>query len=327
MSAAPQRPEEAAESSGATLDVRRLKVLREVFIRGSMTAAADALGYTPSAISQQITALERETDAVLVERGPQSIALTEAGQILVEHTEWILEQLDLADAQVKAIAGLRGGRLRMATFRSIGETVVAEALTRFHAAWPEVELRLVEGEPEEYVGRLAQGELDLALSFEYDGVVAPHGSDLVAEALLDEEMLVALPAGHPLIERGAVALPELADEDWIASSHRSSVHEFTRIVCSWAGFEPRIAFETDDYHIAQSLVAAGVGIAFLPAVSVHTAHPDVRVVQIRPRPPMRRVFVVTRDTGVASPCVTEMIRLLRNAAAAETPRTTPPAAG
>ncbi|GAA1562662.1 LysR family transcriptional regulator [Kribbella sancticallisti] len=296
------------------LDVRRLKVLREVSVRGSMTAAAEALGYTPSAVSQQIAALEKEMSAVLVERGPQSVALTEAGRILVEHTEWILEQLDVADEQLKAIAGLRGGRLRLATFRSVGETVVAEALMGFHTAWPEVELRLTEGEPEEYVGRLARGELDLALSFDYDGIPPPHDETFVAEQLLAEEMMVALPEGHRHATAGSVALADLADEYWIASSSRSSVHEFTALACGWENFQPRVAFETDDYHIAQALVAAGVGITFVPALSLHTSHPQLRLVPVRPRPPRRRVHLLTRDGGAASPCVTEMMKLLRTAA-------------
>jgi DNA-binding transcriptional LysR family regulator len=296
------------------LDVRRLKVLREVSVRGSMTAAADALGYTPSAVSQQIAALEKEMAAVLVERGPQSVALTEAGRILVEHTEWILEQLDIADEQLKAIAGLRGGRLRLATFRSVGETVVAEALTAFHTAWPDVELRLTEGEPEEYISRLAQGELDLALSFDYDAVPAPHDETFVAERLLVEEMMVALPEDHRLAESVSVALGDLAEEPWIVSSSRSSVHEFTARVCGWEGFEPKVAFETDDYHIAQALVAAGVGITFVPALSMCTSHSRVRVLPVRPRPPRRRVHLLTRDGGAASPCVAEMMNLLRIAA-------------
>lgn len=296
------------------LDMHRLKVLRELSVHGSMTATADALGYTPSAISQQIAALEREMSAILVERGPHSIALTEAGRILVEHTEWILEQLDLADFQVKAIAGLRGGRLRLGTFRSAGETIVARAVLDFHRAWPDVGLTLTLGEPEEYLGRLVQGELDLALSFEYDGLPAPHSDSLISELLLTEEMVVALPEHHRLARNPTVALPDLVDEAWIASSSRSSVHEFTAVACRWEGFDARIAFETDDYHIAQALVAAGVGIAFLPACSGHTLHTGVRVLPVRPRPPMRRIYLTARDGGADSPCVAEMIKMLRRVA-------------
>lgn len=297
------------------LDMNRLKVLREVALRGSMTAAADFLGYTPSAVSQQIAALERETCTVLVERGAHSIAPTEAGRILVEHTGWILEQLDLADHQVRAIAGLRGGRLRIATFRSAGETIVARAVMDFHRAWPDVELSLTLGEPEEYLGRLTRGEFDLALSFAYDGVPPPAADNLVSEPFLTEEMLVALPERHPLATGTSVALVDLKGESWIASTARSSVHAFTAVACKWEGFEPCIAFETDDYHIAQALVAGDVGVAFVPSLSRSTAHPNVRLLPVRPRAPKRRLQVVTRDGGLASPCVAEMVGLLRNAAA------------
>ncbi|MEU7864305.1 LysR family transcriptional regulator [Nonomuraea sp. NPDC049141] len=299
------------------LEIRRLAVLREVALRGSITAAAEALSYTPSAVSQQIAALEREMSAVLVERGPHSIALTEAGRILVEHTEGVLEQLDMADEQMKSIAGLQGGRLRLATFRSAGETLVAHALMDFHLAWPSVELKLTEGEPEEYLDRLARGELDLALSFDYDGIPPPHNETLAREHLLTEEMLIALPEGHRLASAPSVALADLVGEPWITSSTRSSVHEFTAVACRWEGFEPRVAFEIDDYHMAQALVAAGVGVTFLPALSMHTTHPRLRVLPVRPRPPRRRVCVVTREREPASPCVTEMMRLLRLAAATQ----------
>ncbi|WP_158578587.1 LysR family transcriptional regulator [Spongiactinospora rosea] len=298
------------------LEIRRLKVLREVALRGSITAAAEALSYTPSAVSQQIAALEREMSAVLVERGPHSIALTEAGHILVEHTEGVLEHLELADEQVKAIAGLRGGRLRLATFRSAGETLVAQALMDFHRAWPAVELRLAEGEPEEYLHRVAAGEFDLALSFDYDGVPPPHDDTLACEDLLTEEMLIALPEGHRLADGPSVALADLSEEPWITSSVRSSVHEFTAIACGWEGFEPHVAFEIDDYHMAQALVAAGVGVTFIPALSTHTANPHLRVLPVRPRPPRRRVCLVSRESESTSPCVAEMTRLLRLAAAA-----------
>ncbi|MEU8310430.1 LysR family transcriptional regulator [Actinomadura sp. NPDC048955] len=297
------------------LDLHRLKVLREVALRGSMSAAAEALGYTPSAVSQQIAALEREASAMLVERGTHRIALTEAGRILVEETRWILEQLDLADEEVKAIAGLRGGRLRIATFRSAGETIVARAMMDFHRKWPNVELTLMLGEPEEYLGRLARGEFDLALSFAYDGVpvAPPVAENLVSEPLLAEEMMIALPERHRLATATSAALADLANEPWIASTARSSVHAFTTVACRWEGFEPRIAFETDDYHIMQALVAANVGVSFVPALSRETAHPRVRLLPVRPRPPMRRLHLIIRDGGLVSPCVSEMAGLLRTA--------------
>src|SRR6267378_2966872 len=151
------------------LNVGRLKVLKEVAYRGSFSAAAEALSYTQSAVSQQIAALEAETGMVLLERHPRGVSLTAAGQTLVGHAEGILARLDTAEAALSAIAGLRGGRLRMASFPTAGSTLMPLAIANFRSSYPAVELTLAEGEPEEIVPRLRAGELDLALLFEFSG--------------------------------------------------------------------------------------------------------------------------------------------------------------
>src|ERR1700731_899036 len=145
------------------LDVRRLKVLKEVADQGSFSAAAEALSYTQSAVSQQIATLEKEAGIALLERHPRGVTLTAAGQTLVGHAEGILARLDAAEASLAAIAGLRGGRLRMASFPTAGATLMPLAIATFRASYPEVELTLAEGEPEEILPRLRAADLDLAL--------------------------------------------------------------------------------------------------------------------------------------------------------------------
>src|SRR5271157_2036691 len=151
------------------LNVGRLRVLTEVAYRGSISAAAEHLSYSQSAVSQQIAALEAETGMTLLERHPRGVSLTAAGQTLVGHAEGILARLETAEAALSAIAGLRGGRLRMASFPTAGATLMPLAIATFSAAHPGVELTLAEGEPEQIVPRLRAGELDLALLFEFDG--------------------------------------------------------------------------------------------------------------------------------------------------------------
>src|SRR3977135_1182871 len=151
------------------LSLSLLLVLKEVAYRGSFSAAAQALSYTQSAISQQIAVLEAESGMALLERHPRGVSLTAAGQTLVNHAEGILARLDAADAALSAIAGLRGGRLRVASSPTAGATLMPLAIATFRAAYPDVELTLAEGEPEEIVPRLRAGELDLALLFEFDG--------------------------------------------------------------------------------------------------------------------------------------------------------------
>src|SRR5213596_2516765 len=148
------------------LDVRRMRVLREVAVRGSFSAAAEALSFTQSAVSQQIAALEREAGTILVQRNARGVRLTEAGAALVRHTDAILARLGEAEAELEAIAGLRGGRLRLAAFESAAATVMPKAIADFRSQHPAVELSMVLAEPEESLPQLRAGELEVALTFD-----------------------------------------------------------------------------------------------------------------------------------------------------------------
>src|SRR5450631_4045847 len=170
------------------LNVGRLRVLKEVAYRSSFSAAAQALSYTQSAVSQQIAALEAETGLTLLERHPRGVTLTAAGQALVAHAEGILAGLEAAEVALSAIAGLRGGRLRMASFPTAGATLMPLAIAIFRAQHPEVELSLAEGEPEEVAPRLSAGEFDIALLFEFDGTSESLGPDLSRLPLFEDPM-------------------------------------------------------------------------------------------------------------------------------------------
>src|SRR5512144_297070 len=181
------------------LDVRRMRVLREVAVRGSFSAAADALSFTQSAVSQQIAALERESGAVLVERSARGVRLTDAGRALVRHTDAILARLTEAEAELEAIAGLRGGRVRMAAFESAAATLMPPAIAAFRARHPAVELSMTLAEPDASLPQLRAGELDIALTIDSGGVVeafSHEGLELVH--LLDDPLYLVLPVDHPL---------------------------------------------------------------------------------------------------------------------------------
>src|SRR5437660_8822570 len=177
------------------LNVGRLKVLKEVAYRGSLSSAAEELSYSQSAVSQQIAALETETGLTLLERHPRGVSLTAAGQALVGHAEGILARLEAAEAALSAIAGLRGGRLRMASFPTAGATLMPLAIATFRAAYADVELTLSEGEPADIVPRLRAGELDLALLFEFPGQ-PPLAQGMTRVELLEDPMFLALPHSH-----------------------------------------------------------------------------------------------------------------------------------
>jgi DNA-binding transcriptional LysR family regulator len=299
------------------LDPRRLRVLHEVARQGSFSAAADALSYTQSAVSQQIAALEREAGTILVERGRRAIRLTDAGRSLVAHTESILASLAAAEADLEAIAGLRGGRVRLASFPTAGATIVPLAVAEFSSRHPGVELSLVEAEPEESVPRLRAGELEVALVFEYlslprttynrlyEGIESVH--------LLDDPMYLALHPEHPLAERADVRLADLQGEVWIQGDPGGLCGAMHRHACQAAGFEPRVGFESDDYGVVQGLVAAGVAVSLLPMLALSNVREDIVVRSLGAETPVRRVSAAALP-GYRSPATEAMLAVLQRTA-------------
>src|SRR5687767_5400124 len=236
-----------------------MRVLREVAIRGSFSAAADALSFTQSAVSQQIAALEREAGTTLVQRSARGVRLTEAGEAVVRHTDAIMARLAEAEAELEAIAGLRGGRLRMAAFESAGATLMPLAIAAFRQHHPAVELSMSMSEPEDCVPMLRSGELDLAIVFESAVTQAADGIDRVH--LVEDPMYLVLPRDHPLANRRRVRMADLAGEAWIGGEADCECNRLIWRACAMAGYEPRIAFETDDYTAMQGFVAARGGVS------------------------------------------------------------------
>lgn len=294
------------------LDVRRLRVLHEVARQGSFSAAADALSYTQSAVSQQIATLERETGTTLVHRGRGGVQLTDAGRALVGHTEVVVARLAEAERELAAIAGLRGGRIRLASFPSAGATLVTEAVSLFRQRHPEVELSLAEGEPEDSVPALKRGESDLAVVFEYSN--SPDGSELLEGLecihLLDDPVFVVLPADHRLAHRKSIRLDELAGEPWIGGCQGGVCNAMLRDWCREAGFQPNVTLESNDHNVQMGLVGAGVGVTLLPELALRIAHPNVAVRAIAQPRPMRHIFAAVPSDAYRSPATEAMIEVL-----------------
>ncbi|HUA12854.1 MAG TPA: LysR family transcriptional regulator [Solirubrobacteraceae bacterium] len=296
------------------LNVNRLRTLSEVARRGSFSAAADALDYTQSAVSQQIATLEAETGTTLLERHGRTVHLTAAGQTLVAHADGILARLEAAEAALGAIAGLRGGRLRMASFPSAGGAIMPTAIAAFRAAHPLVELSLAEGEPEQVAPRLRAGELDLALLFEFaDGPALAEGMERTV--LLEDPLHVALPAGHRLAGAPSVDIADLAGEAWVQTALRSPCALQVLRSCHAAGFEPHVAFESDDYQTVQGLVAAGVGVALIPALALSPQNKGVIIRPLSPAPPKRTVFAATPPAARLVPAAPAMVEFIAAVAA------------
>ena len=219
--------------------------------------------------------------------------LTPAGQVLLEYAEGIIARLHAAEAEMAAIAGLRGGQLRMASFPTAGATLMPLAIAIFRAQHPEVMLTLAEGEPEEIGPRLSAGEFDIALLFEFEETSESLAPDLVRVALFEDPMFLALPADHPLAGRPTLRLEDLRAEAWIQTSASSPCARHVVRSCHGAGFDPVVSFESDDYQTVQGLVAAGVGVALIPKLALSGTRDDIAIRALAPSSPVRMVIAAT----------------------------------
>jgi DNA-binding transcriptional LysR family regulator len=295
------------------LDVRRMRVLREVAVRGSFSAAAEALSFTQSAVSQQIAALEREAGTTLVQRNARGVRLTEAGEALVRHADAILARLGEAEAELEAIAGVRGGRLRLAAFESAGATLMPLAIADFRRRHPDVELSMIMAEPEQSLPLLRAGELDLVLGF--DSRVREEVDGISRTQLISDPMFLVLPTDHPHAHKRALKIADLADDAWIAGAHDCECNRLLNRACAVAGFEPRIVFQTDDYTAMQGFVAAGVGVSLIAELGLRTIRDDIVVRNLGRDAPVREIYAATVAGAHRTPATAAMHAILVEAAA------------
>jgi DNA-binding transcriptional LysR family regulator len=300
------------------LNLGRLRVLSEVVAQGSFSGAAEALSYTQSAVSQAVARLEAETGATLIVRDRRGVRPTAAGATLIEHAEAIFAQVVAAEDELAALLGVRGGRLRMASFPSAGATLMPLAIATFRERHPNVSLTLAEGEPEDIAPRLRAGEFDLALLFSFPGVGELAGAGLRSVTLLEDPMHLALPADHPLAAQPELTLADLSEEQWVQTSASSPCARHVVRSCLAAGFAPNVAFESDDYETVQGLVAAGVGVALIPRLALTRVHSGIVVRALAPRSPARKVVAATAAGPGVAPAAKTMLRVLGDVARAYT---------
>jgi DNA-binding transcriptional LysR family regulator len=269
------------------IDAHRLAVLREVARAGSFAGAAAALHHTPSAVSQQIAALERGAGAVLVQRSTRGVTLTDAGRVLLATADAIHAELQVAAQQLRALQADGPQALTVVTFPSAGEPLLAPALTALTAASGQpVEVTVIEAEPDEALDSIRDGHADLALVYHFHTPQPPRAWSAAAgpgsyTALIADHLRLLVPAGHPLAGRTAVGLAEFAGERWIHGwGDTGGVLDMLAAV---SGFHPRVACRSSDYRFMSALVGAGVGVALVPSLAL-TGRPDVRDLQITPQP-------------------------------------------
>ncbi|MGW0846490.1 LysR family transcriptional regulator [Streptomyces sp. NPDC002787] len=303
---------EAAGAEVPELSVFWLRVFLEVARHGSFTVAARSLGWTQSAVSRQVASLEGALGgSALFDRLPRGVRLTEAGRTLVPHAEAVTERLLRAERELGALREAAGGRLRIGAFATADAALVPHAMAAFRARCPGVRLTREEGFTPALLDRLAAGELDLAI-VSTTGRVPLEAYDL--HHLLDESLYVAVPAGHPLADRPSVRLPQLADADWISGDDRP---EGTLLDAALRhGFRPRIAHVVVEWIAKLGYVAAGLGVALVPALAAESMRPDIVLLPVADEEaPGRAVYAATARGVALSPAARAFLEALREAAA------------
>ncbi|UJA19752.1 LysR family transcriptional regulator [Thermoleophilia bacterium SCSIO 60948] len=292
------------------LDVKRMRILREVARQGSFSAAADALYLSQSAVSQQIATLERETGTRLIDRTRSGPRLTDAGRVLTSHADAILSRLAEAERELDALAGLEGGELRLASFPSASAAILTEAVAEFSSRHPLVSISVAEAEPEDAIPLLLGGEIDLALVFDYPGLDGAEQRDLETTLLLEESMSLVVPASDPLAARESLRLAEFSEANWLCGRRPSSCAQIILRACRDEGFEPRIAYESDDYNVLQGFVAAGLGFTLMPDMALVNLRSDLVARTVVPAAPTRRIRAATRAEASRSLATDAMLEIL-----------------
>ncbi|MEU5694018.1 LysR substrate-binding domain-containing protein [Actinosynnema sp. NPDC020468] len=292
------------------LDLGRLRALHAVAVHGSVGAAADALGYTPSAVSQQIAKLERETRTTLLERRGRGVALTDAAHQLADTAGRVLSLVEQAEVTLEEQRGAAVGELRIGAFATAARGLLPEALVRLAADHPGLDVRLVEIDPPDALEAVARGELDLAVT--HDWVNTPLAvPDSASRVQLGEDVAdVLLPAGHPLADRSAVTPGDLAGERWICQPEGTICHSWLVNTFRGAGMEPDLAYRIAEYETQLALLSRGIGVALLPRLGRGALPDAVRAVPFTPTP-TRRIFAVWRTQATRRPAITATIGALR----------------
>lgn len=290
------------------LDVRRLQVLRAVVTSGSVTAAAANLGYTPSAISQQLAALERETGIALLERAGRGVRPTAAGRLLSGHAAVISENVAEAERALADLRAGRTGRIAIRYFGSVGPSLLAPALATLRREHESVAVDLALIDNDEPMRAISEGDADLAIMV---GASAAGRPGIRLIHLIDDTYRVVLPKDHSLAEQSDVDLAALADQPWIGSEPPGPCLTPILDACASAGFSPDFVAKSEDYATAQGFVAAGLGVSLIPRLGLSTRHPGVVVRPLRRPEPARAVYAAVREVALQEPAIRTLLEALR----------------
>lgn len=281
-------------------DLTRLRLVRELTHRGPMTAVAEAFGLTSSAVSQQLATLERETGMLLLERIGRRVQLTDAGMRLALHAETILQAVEAAEHDLQAAHLKPKGECVIACFSTFAKAHLIPAVVRLRTRFPELRVHIHELETPDAIETLREGRCHIALQFAYNLVPQPSLSGLVSRQLLDEPVMLALPKRWRT-KPGPVDLKTLAEKDWIVGSRQTDDHLLAERACAAAGFAPRITHTVDDYDLLLRMVAAGLGVGFVPSLGLRFS--DAKAVAVRAphgATLRRHIYALTRSASASS---------------------------
>ncbi len=297
------------------LNTSRLRVLREIAERGSISAAAEALWLTPSAVSQQMAALEREVGVALLERTPRSVELTDAGRLLVARAERILAECEAAVADLESIGGTVTGTVRVSAFPTAAQAFLVPALARLRRSHPSLTVLATDLEPHEAMPALKSGQLDVVISHEYN-LLPPYSDPGIERTdLLTERMLLALPATHPLADAPA-RLADFARERWIVGREATFCRDAVVRAAHLAGFEPIIEFQSNEFRVIAEAVRNGLGAALIPRVADLRGIRGLSLRALEEPRLERTIFSAVRSGSGTAPGISAVVDALREAAEA-----------
>lgn len=285
-------------------DLHRLRLLRELKHRGTLAAVASALSYSPSSVSQQLSLLESEAGVKLLEPVGRRVRLTPQAEILVAHTEAVLERLERAEADIAASLSDLTGTLRVASFQTAALALMPTALSRLRTDHPNLRVHLTQSEPEHALPALLARDFDLVIAEEYPGNPSPRHPELEYEDLCDDPLRLAGPTMTH-------TLPDLADHPWVMEPAGTAARHWAVTLCRDVGFEPDVRFESTDLLLHLRLVEQGHAAAFLPDLVWHGRAPTIPLSTLPGGRHARRLLTVVRRGSSAHPAVRSCRTALR----------------
>jgi DNA-binding transcriptional LysR family regulator len=292
-------------------EIVKLRLLRDVAARGSIAATARALGYTPSAVSQQLAALEKRCGTLLLERTHKGVTLTPAGRLLERRAQRVLDELERAEAEMAVSSIETGGLVRVGTFATAGVAICPRAAVTLARDHPHLEVRLLEQEPTHQPQAVLLGDLDVGIVVSWDHAPSPVPPELVSRRVLSEHMFIA----HPAAMAPPRSLRDLRDQPWVASPDSTVCGRATRAACRGVGFDPTVVHVTDDFSVALAYTAAGLGVSMIPPLALHDREtpPGTVLTLVQPRI-TRHIEVIVRASNAGHPAVRAVVEALAESA-------------